>query len=95
MTENTLLNSAAATQTYINPIAVRFFEFLDSCANELQENGKLTFSSIEKILGKPPVIPASPDMDARLEAYEELTQYSNRVLDIESKIRTYAEEKRS
>ena len=90
MTGTTLVTVTAATQVYTNPIASKFFNLLDSASDEFKENGKLTFSTIEKILGKPPVIPDSPYMDARLEAYEDLTQYSTKVLDIESKIRTYA-----
>ena len=93
MTVTTLISSTSATQVYKNPIAVRFFENLDAAAQEFSENGKLSFPIIEKILGKPPVIPNSPDMDARLEAYEELTQYSTQILNVESKLRTYAEKK--
>lgn len=90
MTETTLVTTTAATQVYTNPIARRFFNFLDSASDEFRQNGKLTFSTIEKIVGRAPVIPDSPDMDARMEAYDDLTQYSTKVLDIESKISTYA-----
>lgn len=92
MTDNTLI-AAPATQLHKSPIAVKFFELLDLADNDFNQNGKLSFSIIEKILGKPPIIPSSPDMDARLEAYEELTQYSMRASNIESKIRTYAEKR--
>lgn len=94
MTVNSLSNQTTATQIHKNPIAVRFFEFLDSSATELIQTGKLSSSTIEKILGKQPVIPSSPDMDARLEAYEELTRYSEMISNIESKIRTYAKTKK-
>lgn len=95
MTDNTLVKATLATQLYSNPIAVKFFENLDAATEEFSQNGKLSFPIIEKILGKPPVIPDSPDMDARLEAYEELTQYSTQALNIESKLRTYAQKKRA
>lgn len=95
MTDSTLVSTTPATQVFKNSIAVRFFEVLDSAADEFNQNGKLTFSTIEKIIGKPPVIPNSPDMDARMDAWNETAQYSDRVLDIESKLRTYAEKKRA
>lgn len=90
MTVNNLVSFTTATQEYSNPIAVRFFQCLDECANYFNDHGKLTFPMIEKIVGKPPVIPDSPDMDARLEAYDELSDYSSHILDIELKIKTYA-----
>ncbi len=90
MTDNCLVSFTTATQVYSNPIAARFFQYLDEYANHLNNHTKLTFPMIEKIVGKPPVIPDSPDMDARLEAYDELSDYSSHILDIELKIRTYA-----
>lgn len=95
MTDSTLVKVTPATQVYKNPIAVRFFDCLDLAVEDFKQNGKLTFPTIEKILGKPPVIPDSPDMDARMEAYEELSKYSNQVLNIECKLRTYVEKKRA
>lgn len=90
-----LLTDPSETVKFNNSIVARFFDNLDVAAKDFSENGKLSFPIIEKILGKPPIIPSSPDMDARLEAYGELTQYSTQVLNIEGKLRTYAEKKRA
>lgn len=95
MIETTLVSSTAATQVYQNPIAVRFFENLDAAADELQKNGKLCFSTLSNIIGPAPRIPSSPDTDAMLEAYEETSRYSDKLLDIERKICTYATKNRS
>lgn len=93
MTDNTLVSTTPATAVYKNPIAVRFFENLEPAKEEFQQNGKLTCPIIETILGKPPVVPSSPDMDARLEAFEELSKYSDKALDIESKLLSYAKKR--
>lgn len=80
MTANTLLSSTSVAQTFANPIAVRFFEFYEN----YKETGQ-PFTARD-ILGEPPVVPDSPDTDARLEAYDELVEYSRKYQDIESKI---------
>lgn len=77
------------TIEFKNPIAVRFFETLEVLSKEVQD-GDLPLHSLEPILGKIPIIPSSPDMDARLEAADELDKYCTYANSIIPKIKTYA-----
>ena len=66
---------------YTNPIAVRFFEKYEDC----MKNGK-DFSP-KDVLGEPPVIPDSPDTDARLEAYDDYVEYVRQYQILEERIK--------
>lgn len=90
MTETILVNSTSATSTFKNPIAKKFFDSLESVASEIKSSGKLKYESIASIIGDAPTIPDSPDMDARLEAFDELASYADMVLNVEAKLKTYA-----
>ena len=90
MTETTLVTITPATAKYVNPIAKRFFDSLETVASEIRSTGKLTYDSVASIVGPHPVIPDSPDMDARLEAYEETQAYTTLLLNVEEKLRAYA-----
>lgn len=93
MRGTTVVTITPTSATYSNPVASRFFDSLELATTEYQKNGKLSFGIIESILGEPPKIPYHSDMDTMLEAYEEVSAYSDKVLDIESKLKSYASKK--
>ena len=66
--------------TMVEPIDIQFAEFY----NKYLATGKIF--TPKDILGEPPVIPDSPDTDARLEAYEEYAEYSRQYRILEEKI---------
>ena len=80
MTDTTLVCYTHEAQEYKNPIATRFFE----CYEAYRKTGK-KFSPRD-VLGPAPRIPDSPDMDTRLEAYEDLAKYSRKYKELEEKI---------
>ena len=90
MTESILISSTSKGDKFANPIAVRFFEYLEEAADESATYGNVTLPTLEKIVGDEPIIPSSPDMDARVEAYEELHQYLSTGKNILALIGTYA-----
>lgn len=57
-------------------------ENLDSLVSEYKDKG-LVLESFIPIIGNPPRIPDSPDMDARLEAYEARAEYGRKLEEIE------------
>lgn len=60
-----------------------FTTSLDSLLEEYHKTSKLTIELLVPILGNPPRIPQSPDMDAMLEAYEERAEYGRKANSIE------------
>lgn len=93
MRGTTVVTITPTSTTYANPIAARFFDSLELTTAEYKRNGKFSFEIIESILGPVPKIPYHSDMDTMLEAYEEVSAYSDKVLDIESKLKSYASKK--
>ncbi len=73
--------------TLLDPIDIQFAKL----RTKYLATGKLF--TPKDILGEPPVIPDSPDMDARLEAYEEYAEYSRQYQILEEKINQMTEEK--
>lgn len=73
--------------TLSNPIDIRFVEL----RTRYLTTGKLF--NPKDILGEPPRIPDSPDMDARLEAYEEYAEYSKQYQVLDEKIKQMIKEK--
>lgn len=65
-----------------------FEETFDELTNELQHTGTISLDSFIKIIGRPPVIPQSPDTDAMLEAWEERAVYSRKIIQLENLIST-------
>ena len=61
---------------------------------EYREKGTLSLSSITEIIGKPPVIPMSPDTDAMLEAYNEKAQYGHMCFVLDSIISIFANQEK-
>ena len=57
-------------------------ENLDSLVSKYKDKG-LLLESIIPIIGNPPRIPDSPDMDARMEAYEARAEYGSKAQEIE------------
>ena len=80
MTDTTLVRYTPEAQEYKNPIATRFFE----CYEAYRKTGK-NFSPCD-VLGPAPRIPDSPDMDTRLEAYEDLAEHSRKYKEMEERI---------
>lgn len=72
---------------YTNVIARNFFDNINIAKKEFDETGKISSEMIEKIIGKEPVIPDSPDNDARMEAFEEKVAYIRRKNMIEACIK--------
>ncbi len=73
--------------TLSNPIDIRFVEL----RTRYLTTGELF--TPKDILGERPIIPDSPDMDARLEAYEECAEYSRQYQALEEKIKQMIKEK--
>ncbi len=66
--------------------STEFEAFNSSLATLFEEYKKastLTIELLKPILGNPPRIPQSPDMDAMLEAYEERANYGKKANSIE------------
>lgn len=59
------------------PIKERLVSNWENLLTEYREKGTLSLDSVISIIGKPPVIPMSPDTDALLEAYNERAQYGH------------------
>lgn len=72
------------------PIAEKVFAERYKLVDEYRLNGMISKDSTKKILGTPPVIPSSPDMDARLEGMEARSEYFENIRIIEKLIRDYA-----
>lgn len=81
--------------TFKNPVAINFFALLDEAAQEFSRCGELKETTLEKILGSEPIIPSSPDSDARLEAFNDLYEYQERAKNIQKLIKNYANKKGS
>lgn len=62
----------------------------DNLLDEFRNNGSLSIKSISNIIGKPPMVPNSPDMDTMLEAYDERAEYGNKCIALDSIISLYA-----
>lgn len=56
---------------------------LDTLLEEYKKSSNLTVELLVPILGNPPRIPQSPDMDAMLEAYEARAEYGRKFNSIE------------
>lgn len=80
MTDNTVVSVTAENTNYKNPIAVRFFAMYENYTS----TGKIF--TPKDILGEPPIIPDSPDSDARLEAFEEHSKYFEKYKEMENLI---------
>lgn len=70
--------------TILNPTEFKAFTLSsESLIEEYRKSSKLTLESLVPILGNPPKIPQSSDMDAMLEAYEDRALYGKKALSIE------------
>lgn len=85
---NIKLTDPKETREFKDPIAVRFFETLEALPKEIK-NTDILLLLVEPILGKEPIIPSSPDMDARLEAADEFAMYMSKADDIILKAKNY------
>ena len=61
---------------------------INSLIEEYVRKGNLTYPTIAQVFGPMPKIPDSPDNDARLEAWEEQVEYSNKVNRVEEYIKS-------
>lgn len=90
MTEST---KVLASQ-FLAPKEFEAFESsFDSLIEEYRNSGTLKLDSLVPILGKPPIIPQSPDTDAMLEAYDEKAIYGHKIKEIESLLKLELEKK--
>ena len=60
---------------------------ISSLVEEFVKKGNFTYDTISKVFGSAPRIPDSPDMDARLEAWNDQAIYSSRINRCENYIR--------
>lgn len=60
-----------------------FITSLDSLLQEYKKASTLSIEFLKPILGNPPRIPQSPDMDAMLDAYEDRAKYGKKANSIE------------
>lgn len=72
------------------PVAKKLYDLRDDLAKDFTKNNSLTLESIIKVIGKPPVIPSSPDMDTMLEGWESRAEYGRQANIIEQLIKEYA-----
>ena len=63
-----------------------FEETFDELINELRNTGTIQLSSFTPVLGRVPVIPQSPDMDAMLDGWNDQAEYSKKVIQLENLI---------
>ena len=76
-----------AAKSILTPKQLQAFdESFDSLLNELRTTGKIDLSSFTNIVGRPPIIPQSPDTDAMLEAWEDRATYSKKIMQLENLI---------
>lgn len=70
--------------TILTPVEFEAFTLVSkSLIEEYRKSSKLTLELLVPILGNPPKIPQSPDMDAMLEEYEDRAQYGKKAESIE------------
>lgn len=68
----------------LTPEEVQLFEEnFDKLQKEYKSKGSLSLDSLIPILGRPPIIPQSPDMDAMLEAWNDKAEYGRKFQKIE------------
>lgn len=75
------------------PIRERLVSKWEDLVTEYRDKGSLSLDSVISIIGKPPVIPMSPDTDAMLEAYNEKAQYGHMCFVLDSIISIFANQK--
>lgn len=75
------------------PITEKVRSILDELCEEFNQKNALSIESLTKILGRPPVIPDSPDTDAMLDAYTARAEYGRKAKFIEDFIREYVRTK--
>lgn len=69
----------------LTPVEVELLkENFSTLEKEYQQTGTISLDSLFPILGRPPIIPQSSDMDARLEAMDARALYGNKAAQIES-----------
>ncbi len=75
-----ITTSKVPTNDILSPEEVRKLDdSLDELLKNYQSNNYiLKLEWIIPILGGPPVIPSSPDMDARMDAFDELVEYDKK-----------------
>jgi len=77
MTTSALVNILTPTELD------RFEENFYSLVEDYKQNGSISLWSVLPILGRPPVLPMSHDMDAMLDAVEARSAYGNKLKQIE------------
>lgn len=74
----------AAKANSLTPTEVKLFEEnLATLKEDYKQNNMLPLSSLFPILGRPPIIPNSTDVDAMLDGYNARAEYGHKVKQIE------------
>lgn len=77
--------SNLTTCNSLTPAEVKLFEKnFPNLKEEYKQTGKISLASLFPIIGRPPIIPQSHDMDTMLEAMDNRAIYGNKVAQIES-----------
>ena len=71
-------------------MAAIFFEGTDisQLVEEFVKEGNFTYDTISQVFGSAPVIPDSPDMDTRLDAWNEKAAYASKIQRCEAYVRS-------
>ena len=75
------------------PVTEHIQNIVDKLCEEYQKNSTLSLDSLSKLLGKPPIIPQSPDTDAMLDAYTARADYGSKCIAIEKFVEEYLKSK--
>ena len=75
------------------PVTKKVRSILDELCEDIKQDNTLSIESLSKILGRPPVIPDSPDTDAMLDAYDAKAEYGRKAEFIEDFVREYVRTK--
>lgn len=76
--------TTAALGNILTPTEVKLFEEnYNNLREDYKKSKRLSVSSLLPILGRPPIIPDSPDMDAMLDAYDARAEYGRKAMQIE------------
>lgn len=75
------------TRNILTPTEVKLFEeHFPNLRQEYKQTGKISLDSLIPIIGRPPIIPQSHDMDAMLEAMDARALYGVKAAQIENRV---------
>ena len=81
--------TASRVCNILTPTEVALFEVnYEPLSAEYKDKGTISLESVIPILGNPPVIPDTHDLDSICMAYEERAEYGRKLKEIESLLKT-------